>query len=123
MSQSHLSEQEQIRRDSLEEIQKAGIKPFPAPEYKVNFKSNELINLISDIEKFSNFIKSIDLKQLKKYNLKKNKYFKKYVELKEYKSCKSKKNILEIWEVIESLKDFQGNTLTILRNLFHLIPD
>jgi len=31
-----LSEQEQIRRNSLEEIRKLGINPYPAAEYKTN---------------------------------------------------------------------------------------
>src|ERR1043165_3102431 len=38
MSQ-HLSEQEQIRRDKLAELQKLGIDPFPAPLYPVNITS------------------------------------------------------------------------------------
>ena len=38
MSQ-HLSEQEQIRRDKLKELQKLGIDPFPAPSYPVNITS------------------------------------------------------------------------------------
>jgi len=36
MSNILLSEQEQIRRDSLEEIRKLGINPYPAAEYKTN---------------------------------------------------------------------------------------
>ena len=31
-----LSEQEQIRRESLEELRKLGINPYPAAEYKTN---------------------------------------------------------------------------------------
>ncbi|MCY7421958.1 MAG: lysine--tRNA ligase [Chitinophagaceae bacterium] len=38
MSQ-HLSEQEQIRRDKLTELQKLGIDPFPAPLYPVSITS------------------------------------------------------------------------------------
>ncbi len=38
MSQ-HLSEQEQIRREKLTELQKLGIDPFPAPSYPVNSTS------------------------------------------------------------------------------------
>ena len=41
MSQ-HLSEQEQIRRDKLTELQKLGIDPFPAPSYPVNITSNTI---------------------------------------------------------------------------------
>ena len=39
MSTQHLSEQEQIRRDKLTELQKLGIDPFPAPLYPVNITS------------------------------------------------------------------------------------
>ncbi len=35
----HLSEQEQIRREKLTELQKLGIDPFPAPSYPVNSTS------------------------------------------------------------------------------------
>ena len=38
MSQ-HLSEQEQIRREKLSELQQLGIDPFPAPLYPVNIHS------------------------------------------------------------------------------------
>jgi lysyl-tRNA synthetase class 2 len=38
----HLSEQEQIRRDKLNELQKLGIDPFPAPLYPVNITSTEI---------------------------------------------------------------------------------
>jgi lysyl-tRNA synthetase class 2 len=41
MSQ-HLSEQEQIRRDKLIELQKLGIDPFPAPLYPVNITSTHV---------------------------------------------------------------------------------
>lgn len=43
MSQSHLSEQEQIRRNSLEEIQKAGINPYPPEGFIVNTTSSEIL--------------------------------------------------------------------------------
>ena len=39
MSTQHLSEQEQIRRDKLTELQKLGIDPFPAPLYPVSITS------------------------------------------------------------------------------------
>ena len=42
MSTQHLSEQEQIRRDKLTELQKLGIDPFPAPSYPVNITSNTI---------------------------------------------------------------------------------
>jgi lysyl-tRNA synthetase class 2 len=41
MSQ-HLSEQEQIRRDKLVELQKLGIDPYPAPLYPVNITSVQI---------------------------------------------------------------------------------
>lgn len=37
-----LSEQEQIRRNSLEELKKLGINPYPAAEYKVNAYAKEI---------------------------------------------------------------------------------
>ena len=39
MSKQHLSEQEQIRRDKLTELQKLGIDPFPGALYPVNITS------------------------------------------------------------------------------------
>jgi lysyl-tRNA synthetase class 2 len=38
-----LSEQEQIRRDSLEELRKLGINPYPAAEYKTNVFASEIL--------------------------------------------------------------------------------
>ncbi len=38
-----LSEQEQIRRNSLEELKKLGINPYPANLYEVNARSNEIL--------------------------------------------------------------------------------
>ena len=40
---SELSEQEQIRRNSLEELKKLGINPYPANLYEVNARSNEIL--------------------------------------------------------------------------------
>ncbi|MBE0655427.1 MAG: lysine--tRNA ligase [Bacteroidales bacterium] len=39
MSNAHLSEQEQIRRNSLEEIRKMGINPYPQEAYPVSHKA------------------------------------------------------------------------------------
>jgi lysyl-tRNA synthetase class 2 len=38
-----LSEQEQIRRDSLAELRKLGINPYPAAEYKTNVFASEIL--------------------------------------------------------------------------------
>ena len=38
-----LSEQEQIRRDSLSELRKLGIDPYPAAEYKTNVFAKEIL--------------------------------------------------------------------------------
>lgn len=38
-----LSEQEQIRRNSLDEIRKLGINPYPAAEYKTNVSAKDII--------------------------------------------------------------------------------
>lgn len=43
MSNINLSEQEIIRRQSLEEIRKLGIDPYPAEEYPVNVTSTEIL--------------------------------------------------------------------------------
>ncbi len=42
MSQLQLSEQEQIRRNSLEEIRKMGINPYPQEAYPVSHKAEEI---------------------------------------------------------------------------------
>jgi lysyl-tRNA synthetase class 2 len=42
MSQLHLSEQEQIRRNSLDEIRKMGINPYPQAAYLVTHKAEEI---------------------------------------------------------------------------------
>jgi lysyl-tRNA synthetase class 2 len=44
MSNSLLSEQEQIRRSSLEELRKLGINPYPAAEYKTNVFAREILD-------------------------------------------------------------------------------
>ena len=43
MNYNELSEQEQIRRKSLEQIRKLGINPYPAEEYPVNAYSEEIL--------------------------------------------------------------------------------
>ena len=43
MSNSNLSEQEQIRRSSLEELRKLGINPYPAAEYKTNAFARDIL--------------------------------------------------------------------------------
>lgn len=42
MSQSHLSEQELIRREKLVKLQEAGINPYPAPLYPVSHHSTDI---------------------------------------------------------------------------------
>jgi lysyl-tRNA synthetase class 2 len=42
MSQLHLSEQEQIRRNSLEEIRKMGINPYPQEAFSVSHKAQDI---------------------------------------------------------------------------------
>jgi len=46
-----LSEQEQIRRESLEEIRKMGIDPYPAEEFKTTVLSEEVLANYDDIKK------------------------------------------------------------------------
>lgn len=43
MSDMLLSEQEQIRRNSLEELKKLGINPYPAAEYKTNAFAHDIL--------------------------------------------------------------------------------
>ncbi len=53
MSNHILSEQEQIRRESANELRKLGIDPYPAAEYPVNIFSKEIIdNFDSGEDKF-----------------------------------------------------------------------
>jgi lysyl-tRNA synthetase, class II len=44
MSNLHLSEQEQIRRNSLAELRKIGIDPYPAAEYKTNIFAHKILD-------------------------------------------------------------------------------
>ena len=53
MSNINLSEQEQIRRNSLDELRKLGIDPYPAAEYKATvFAKDILNNFISEKNNF-----------------------------------------------------------------------
>lgn len=55
MSQLELSEQEQIRRDSLKELEKLGINAYPADEYPVSHYSQDIIrNFEDNEEQFAN---------------------------------------------------------------------
>src|SRR5690606_24912281 len=53
---SHLSEQERIRRESLEEIRNLGIDPYPAETFPVNARVSDILSNYSDEnpEVFSN---------------------------------------------------------------------
>lgn len=42
MSQAHLSEQEQLRRNSLQELRNLGIEPYPADMFRVNVSAKEI---------------------------------------------------------------------------------
>jgi lysyl-tRNA synthetase, class II len=44
MSNLNLSEQEQIRRESLDELRKLGINPYPAEEYKTDAFAQDILN-------------------------------------------------------------------------------
>jgi lysyl-tRNA synthetase, class II len=44
MSNMNLSEQEQIRRDSLDELRKLGINPYPAAEYTTNAFARDILD-------------------------------------------------------------------------------
>jgi lysyl-tRNA synthetase class 2 len=45
--EQNLNEQEQIRRQSLEELRKLGINPYPAEEYPVNTSSKEIMDVFN----------------------------------------------------------------------------
>src|SRR5664280_2699390 len=47
MSNMLLSEQEQIRRNSLDELRKLGINPYPAAEYKTNVFAQDILENFS----------------------------------------------------------------------------
>lgn len=51
MTTNHLSEQEQIRRQSLDEIRKLGIDPYPAAMYPVDATAAEILAGFSDEKK------------------------------------------------------------------------
>ncbi len=44
MSDMLLSEQEQIRRNSLEALKKLGINPYPAAEYRTNAFAKDILD-------------------------------------------------------------------------------
>lgn len=50
MTTPHLSEQEQVRRQSLEDIRKLGIDPYPAAMYPVNVSAAEILAGFKDGE-------------------------------------------------------------------------
>src|SRR5659263_36439 len=50
MTTPHLSEQEQVRRQSLEDIRKLGIDPYPAAMYPVNTMATEILANFKDEE-------------------------------------------------------------------------
>src|SRR4051794_18991000 len=51
MQTSHLSEQEQVRREKLAELQKMGIDPYPAALYPINQYTTEIKAAFTDENK------------------------------------------------------------------------
>lgn len=51
-----LSEQERIRRQSLEELHKLGMNPYPAAEYQINVTANEIRDNYNDDKKNYQYI-------------------------------------------------------------------
>lgn len=51
-----LSEQEQLRRNSLEELKKMGIDPYPAAEFKTNIFSDEILTKFDDKDNLSDVV-------------------------------------------------------------------
>ena len=48
MNQQELSEQELVRRNSLNQMRELGIEPYPAPEFPVSGYSDEIVETFSD---------------------------------------------------------------------------
>ncbi|MFK7982844.1 MAG: lysine--tRNA ligase [Saprospiraceae bacterium] len=75
---NNLSEQELVRRESLQKIKDLGINPFPAAEVKVNFKTTEFTsvdffaNLVKEVEKLKG-VGAVKAKQIAEF-LTKNKF-------------------------------------------------
>src|SRR5688500_8830209 len=55
MSTQHLSEQEIIRREKLQELQKLGIDPYPAPLYPVNITAAQILQKYKGEENKADF--------------------------------------------------------------------
>jgi lysyl-tRNA synthetase class 2 len=51
MSNMNLSEQEQIRRESLDELRKLGINPYPAAEYKTTVFAQDILDNFTTLKK------------------------------------------------------------------------
>ena len=51
MHNPELSEQEQIRRNSLEEIKKLGINPYPPETFEISHKAAEVISAFEKDER------------------------------------------------------------------------
>jgi lysyl-tRNA synthetase class 2 len=57
MSTVELSEQESIRRNSLEELNKLGINAFPAEEYEITHYSKDIKKIFEENEGTIQFLK------------------------------------------------------------------
>jgi len=53
MNNNSLSEQEQVRRNALEQLQKIGINPYPADEFKITHRSTKIKNSFTENQKVS----------------------------------------------------------------------
>lgn len=51
MENPHISEQEQIRRQALQELEKLGVEPYPAAEYPVDTTAREILSGYDDEKK------------------------------------------------------------------------
>jgi len=51
MENPHISEQEQIRRQALQELEKLGVEPYPAAEYPVDTTAREILSGYNDEKK------------------------------------------------------------------------
>ena len=70
-----LSEQEIVRRQSLQAIRDLGINPFPAEKFEVNFSSTDFTsadfrqNIVKELENIKNF-DNVKAEQLTEFLLK-----------------------------------------------------
>ena len=117
MSQFELSEQEQFRRNALEELKKMGIDPFPASEYLINLASSEIEHLSRITKILFKGTKKIDLRSIN--NSKNAEINEIYSVLKNFKQNDISYN--EVHKIYEELKKLLPLTKKSVRS--YLTPN